>query len=44
MYQVRNVKQINTTDGSTHGEWEYMHNDEMSMGTHGPRMRESMGA
>jgi hypothetical protein len=44
MYQVRNMKQISTTCRSVHGEWEYMRNDEMSMGTHGPRMRELMGA
>jgi hypothetical protein len=44
MYRVRNVKQINTTHGGAHGEREYMRNDEMSMGIHGPRMREPTGA
>jgi hypothetical protein len=42
--KVQNMKQINTTDGSAHGEQEYMHNDEMSTVTHGPRMREPTGA
>jgi hypothetical protein len=38
------MKQINTTHGSAHGEREYMCNNEMSTGTHGPRMREPTGA
>jgi hypothetical protein len=38
------MKQINTTCGSAHGEREYMCNNEMSMVTHGPRMRELTGA
>jgi hypothetical protein len=38
------VKQINTTDGSAHEEREYMCNDEMSTGAHGPGRREPTGA
>jgi hypothetical protein len=40
VYRVRNVKQINTTDGSAQRKREYMCNDEMSTGAHGSERRE----